>query len=126
MTIRNVFVAVYPDAENVRITRGDLSAPPGVYETIDDGWWGIESGDQDRAATEGQGPITDRTLEHLGPSDVGVTMFRGMLRDAIRDVAEGRDPIGVIRDPQANALIRFDTHQHDVVPPLYQFSTSPL
>jgi 5,5'-dehydrodivanillate O-demethylase oxygenase subunit len=125
VTIRNVFIGVFPDAEDVRITRGDLPVEAGVYETIDDEWWGIESNDQDRAATEGQGPVADRSTEHLAPSDFGVTMFRTMLREAIRDVQQGRDPIGVIREGHDHELIRFDTHQHDVVPPLYQFSNSP-
>jgi len=123
-SIRNVFLAIYPDAEDIRITRGDSPITPGSYEMVDDGWWGIESIDQDRAATEGQGLIADRSSEHLAPSDVGVTMFRAMLRDAIRTVADGRDPIGVIRDARDNELIAFDTHQHDVVPPLYQFSAT--
>jgi 5,5'-dehydrodivanillate O-demethylase oxygenase subunit len=122
VSIRNVFLAIYPDAEDLRITHGDTPIVSGTYETVDDGWWGIESIDQDRAATEGQGLIADRSSEHLAPSDFGVTMFRSMLRDAIRTVADGRDPIGVIRNPRDNELIAFDTHQHDVVPPLYQFS----
>lgn len=49
-------------------------------------------------------------------------MFRNVLRVALRDVAAGRDPIGVIRDPKQNQLIRFDSHQHDVVPALYEFA----
>jgi 5,5'-dehydrodivanillate O-demethylase oxygenase subunit len=122
VSFRLFFVTVYPDAETTQITQGDRSAAPGVYRPIDDGWWGIESVDQDRAAIEGQGPITDRSTEHLAPSDVGVTMYRSILRNALRDVEQGRDPIGIIRDPQKNELIRFDTRQHDVVPPLYQFA----
>jgi 5,5'-dehydrodivanillate O-demethylase len=122
VSFKQYFVTIYPDAETAQITQGDRSGLPGVYRTIEDGWWGIESADQDRAAIEGQGPITDRSLEHLAPSDRGVTMFRSLLRTAIRDVAEGRDPIGVTRDVESNQLIVFDTRQHDVVPPLYEFA----
>jgi 5,5'-dehydrodivanillate O-demethylase len=124
VTTRNMFVAIYPDQEHVRITQGHQPKIAGVYEQVDDGWWGIASRDQDRAATEGQGPITDRSTEHLAPSDRGVTMYRAMLRDALRDVAEGRDPIGVVRERRDHQLMQFGTHQHDVVPPLHTFAAA--
>ena len=124
VTLRNVFLAIYPDRENVRITQGEQKRVAGEYAKVEDGWWDIGSVDQDRAAIEGQGPITDRSTEHLAPSDRGVTMYRGMLREAIKAVAEGRDPIGVIRDPREHTLIAFDTHQHDVVRPLQDFAAA--
>jgi 5,5'-dehydrodivanillate O-demethylase len=45
-----------------------------------------------------QGPITDRTVEHLGRSDVGVTMLRRMFKEQMSAVARGDDPLGVYRD----------------------------
>jgi len=45
-----------------------------------------------------QGPIPDRTTEHLGRSDIGVTMLRRMFREQMQIVADGGDPLGVIRD----------------------------
>ncbi len=54
-------------------------------------------GDYD--AQVGQGPIAVHALEHLTSSDRGVIMFRKMLRDGIRAVAEGRDPKGAVREP---------------------------
>jgi hypothetical protein len=120
VTMRNFFIAVYPDTSGVveQITLGELPREPGIYAEVDDGWWGIASADQDRAAIEGQGPVADRMTEHLAPSDRGVAMFRAMLREAIAAVEQGRDPINVIRDPKDNRLVQFGTHQHDVVPPL--------
>lgn len=53
----------------------------------------------DKEATEGLGPITNHKLEHLASSDRGVAMVRKILRRAIKDIEEGRDPKGVIRDP---------------------------
>lgn len=76
------------------------------------------------AALEGQGPITDRSTEYLAPSDRGVTLYRAMLREAMRAVAEGRDPIGVIRDPAVDRLIEFDTHRYDIIPPLREFAAA--
>ncbi len=35
-------------------------------------------------------------------------MYRKVLRDAIKAVEDGRDPIGVVRDPAKNDIIRFD------------------
>ena len=54
----------------------------------------------DKEAQEGQGPIAIHGLEHLVTSDQGVIMFRKILRDSIRAVKEGRDPKGIIRDPE--------------------------
>jgi 5,5'-dehydrodivanillate O-demethylase oxygenase subunit len=53
---------------------------------------------QDMMAWVTQGPITDRTVEHLGRSDVGVTMLRRMFKEQMSAVARGDDPLGVYRD----------------------------
>src|SRR5580692_8234537 len=54
---------------------------------------------QDIVAWVGQGRIADRTLENLRSSDVGIAMMRQRFFAEIDAVAEGRDPMGVIRDP---------------------------
>ncbi len=63
----------------------------GVYNRIDDGWWGIESEEQDRMAQESQGAIYDRSNEHLAASDRGIIMAREMLAQCIDRVREGKD-----------------------------------
>ena len=60
---------------------------------------------QDSMAWETQGPLTDRTREHLAVGDEGVIEFRKMLREQIERVRQGLDPIGVIRDPAKDQLI---------------------
>jgi hypothetical protein len=57
---------------------------------------------QDTWATESMGPIVDRTQEHLGQSDRVIIAMRQMLLEAVRDVADGKDPPHVIRDPAHN------------------------
>ena len=52
-----------------------------------------------------QGPIADRTHEHLGQSDLGVIMLRRVLQEQLNIVASGGDPIGVIRDAAQNVQI---------------------
>ena len=54
---------------------------------------------QDHMAWETQGPITDRTVEHVSYSDQGVLMYRRMLLDNIERVEQGLEPLGVVRDP---------------------------
>jgi 5,5'-dehydrodivanillate O-demethylase len=54
---------------------------------------------QDIMAWVTQGPITDRTTEHLGRSDIGVAMLRKMFRQQMAAVAKGEDPLGTIREP---------------------------
>jgi 5,5'-dehydrodivanillate O-demethylase len=62
---------------------------------------------QDHMAWETQGPVTDRTAEHLSYSDRGVALFRRLLKENMDRVARGLDPMGVVRDP-GHPII--DTH----------------
>ena len=50
-------------------------------------------------AIEQQGIIADRVNEYLGASDGGIILMRRMSREALAAVAEGQDPLCVIRDP---------------------------
>jgi nitrite reductase/ring-hydroxylating ferredoxin subunit len=50
---------------------------------------------QDFAVQEGMGPIVDRSLEHLGASDLAIIAARRLLLQATRDVEAGGDPLGV-------------------------------
>jgi 5,5'-dehydrodivanillate O-demethylase len=79
-----------------------------VYEREEDGWWGIPSRDQDRIAQESQGEIHDRTRETLGTSDSGIVQYRRLLTEQITAVEAGRDPLGIIRDPEKNICVSFD------------------
>ncbi|MGF1596898.1 MAG: Rieske 2Fe-2S domain-containing protein [Acidimicrobiales bacterium] len=90
---------------------------PYVQEVIPH-WWGRHADDdgnpltthvlgQDVASWTGQGPITDRTREHLGRSDRGVQMFRRRLEADLAAVERGDDPSGLVRDPAENECIRF-------------------
>jgi phthalate 4,5-dioxygenase oxygenase subunit len=56
---------------------------------------GIEgTNTQDFAVQESMGPIYDRTQEHLASADTAIIQMRRLLLDAVRDVADGRDPLG--------------------------------
>jgi 5,5'-dehydrodivanillate O-demethylase oxygenase subunit len=61
---------------------------------------------QDQMAWETQGPVANRPDEHLGESDRGIILFRKLLRDQIRAVQNGEDPLGINRDPQKDEVIR--------------------
>ena len=54
---------------------------------------------QDIMAWSTQGGIADRTQEHLGATDRGITMFRNMLWRELEKIKKGEDPILVNRDP---------------------------
>ncbi len=54
---------------------------------------------QDVVMWETQGPISDRTQEHLATSDRGVVMLREIMAREIEKVKKGLDPLGVVRDP---------------------------
>ena len=54
---------------------------------------------EDHMAWETQGPIANRTREHLSYSDKGIALLRRVLRENIQMVQAGEDPKGVVRDP---------------------------
>jgi len=56
----------------------------------------------DAFATESQGPVQDRTNEHLVSSDKAIIAARKLLLNGIRDVKEGRQPQHVVKDTNAN------------------------
>ena len=48
--------------------------------------------EQDAAVQDSQGPIADRTREHLGPTDLGIMHFRKLVMDAARALQQGEAP----------------------------------
>jgi 5,5'-dehydrodivanillate O-demethylase len=102
--------------------------PPHLYEKI---WsyevpyrdengefllWMVDA--QDIMAWVTQGPIARRELERLGTTDVGILMFRNMLKRELEKVERGEDPKGVVRDAARNQMIevpmeRDKAHYHD-------------
>jgi len=57
---------------------------------------------QDMIGWVGQGPISDRTQEHLGQSDKGIILYHRLLDEQMDRVAKGEDPMGTVRDPKEN------------------------
>ena len=57
---------------------------------------------QDFCVTEGPGPIQDRTREHLGYGDQMIAMARRKLLQAVRKVADGEDPLHLVREDSMN------------------------
>jgi 5,5'-dehydrodivanillate O-demethylase oxygenase subunit len=62
-------------------------------------------GSQDAMAWETQGAIANRSREMLGASDRGIALYRRLLKEQIAAVQQGKDPLGVIRDPAINKRI---------------------
>ena len=57
---------------------------------------------QDEAAWVAQGPLSDRTKEHLATSDKGVILYHKLLMENIEKVQRGEDPMFTIRDMEEN------------------------
>lgn len=58
----------------------------------------------DCEAQVSQRPIAVHALEHRGTTDMGIVMFRKLLWKALKDRESGRDPKGLIRDPQKSKI----------------------
>ena len=48
--------------------------------------------EQDAAVQDSQGPIADRTREHLGPTDLGIMHFRKLVMECARALQQGQPP----------------------------------
>jgi len=59
----------------------------------------------DLEAQEGQRTIAVHALETLAPSDTGIAMLRHLLREQLRRIEDGQDPINVVREPSINHRI---------------------
>jgi len=73
----------------------------------------------DAFATESQGPIQNRTREHLATSDVALLAARKLMLKAVEDVKAGRTPQGVLRDGAPNdfrLLLSFDVLATETIP----------
>lgn len=64
---------------------------------------------QDHAVNETQGPILDRTQEHLGTSDIAVIAWRKMLLQAARALAERGERPRALVGPTVWDRIRAET-----------------
>jgi len=85
--------------------QGLIESKFGVYKWDESINW-FARGDQDRVAQESQGPIYDRTGEHLAYTDRGVILLRRLYKESIEAVQKGLDPLGVVRDAAKNEIIR--------------------
>ena len=61
---------------------------------------------QDTMVNETQGPIADRSREHLGVGDQLLIMVRRQLQQAVEDVRNGRDPKFSRPEPDDEGLVR--------------------
>jgi 5,5'-dehydrodivanillate O-demethylase len=69
-------------------------------------------GAQDQLMQLSQGPVAPRPHEHLRSSDRGVVAVRKVLRQAIQDVQNGKDPCGVLRGKAGEEVVAVDVADH--------------
>lgn len=108
-THTQIFVVDFHPAEDGK-TKPSGEGPSVEYVTTKDekGEFHRETfNSQDEMAWETQGPVFDRTRENLGQSDRGITLFRKILREQIRIVQQGGEPMALVRDPEKNKIIQF-------------------
>lgn len=70
---------------------------------------------QDTLIQSSQGRIQPRENERLGVSDQGVILLRKIVKDCIDAVASGKDPKGLIRDPEDNECVVVEATE-EVIP----------
>jgi phenylpropionate dioxygenase-like ring-hydroxylating dioxygenase large terminal subunit len=101
------------DPPPYKITTGAFQkTEPGDFKRVEDEWWGLWERDQDDAAIESQGLITDRTREHLATCDVGIVKMRRMVLASIDAVAKGQPPVGAI--PPHDGIIELETYKTEL------------
>jgi 5,5'-dehydrodivanillate O-demethylase oxygenase subunit len=73
---------------------------------------------QDFWAWVSQGPVAERDLERLGESDIGIIMYRELLKQQMEISERGEDPMEVYRNPEENECIElpgervsYDVHE---------------
>jgi len=69
---------------------------------------------QDFFAWVSQGDIARRELEHLGQADIGIIMFRDLLKEQVDLVERGGEPMEVYRDAAKNQCVELPTEEMQV------------
>lgn len=105
-TMREQRLKTYPapDYKPVRNRANQWGYDPGEQAHATYTGMGFDINVHDQWACESQGPIADRTREHLGTTDAGIVLYRRLLVDAIHRVRVGERPPMVL-DAQAAASI---------------------
>jgi hypothetical protein len=89
------------DADSIPIRRRENDYLIDRAKQKTESYTGIDGvSEQDACIQDSQGPIADRTNEHLGPTDMGVIRFRRLILEAARDHRNGVTPNAVLH-PEA-------------------------
>ncbi len=67
---------------------------------------------QDQVAWVIQGPVSDRTTERLGVTDVGVIMYRRMLDEQTAVVEDGEEPMNVRREDEGTIVLPCESYYY--------------
>ena len=72
---------------------------------------------QDMTAWVGQGPVSDRTREHLATGDRGVALYHKLLMEQMDRVERGEEPMALVRDAAENEpMINLGREQRSIAP----------
>jgi phenylpropionate dioxygenase-like ring-hydroxylating dioxygenase large terminal subunit len=82
----------------------DWGYDPQEQKTLTYTGMGTDINAHDQWAVESQGPIQDRTREHLGASDKAIAAYRRLLHRAIDQAERGEAPLLVIDSDKAKAI----------------------
>jgi phthalate 4,5-dioxygenase oxygenase subunit len=96
-----------PDYAPIKNKRNNYGFNPEEQAKLTYTGMGLDINVHDQWAVEGLGPIQDRTQEHLGKSDAGISRYRRVLLDAIGKVKKGETNALPMRgNAEATASIR--------------------
>ena len=87
-----------PDYAPIKNKRNQYGYNPDEQSSLTYTGMGMDINVHDQWAVESPGPIQDRTKEHLGKTDVGISLNRRKLRDAISQLKEGNETALPMRD----------------------------
>lgn len=105
-TMREQRLATYPepDYRPIRNRSNSWGYDPDEQKSATFLGMGFDINIHDQWACESQGPIQDRTREHLGTSDKGIIAYRRMLARELERVEQGERPLMCLTPDEAPAL----------------------
>jgi nitrite reductase/ring-hydroxylating ferredoxin subunit len=104
MRRQRVAAVALPDYKPIHNRANGYGYDPREQRTLTYTGLGMDINVHDQWAVEGQGAIQDRTREHLGRSDKGITTYRKLLAEAITRVENGLPPRLVLGEEDARRI----------------------